>query len=278
MASFHLRANSLPSTSHPLSGRIEEQLYKLKTSHSSSIALKLACLNELYECVGDFLQLPHTQQTLSREHQKQYVEEALNESLGLLDICSVTRDFLLQMRERVQGLESSVRRTRGGESCLNEIDTYMVSRKKLTKVICKYLRNLKRSEKNCRKTTLADYSDSVITTLKGAEEISLTVFESILYFTMQSKAKSKPSGWSIVTKLLQSKHLSCKDEVEANEMEMMDAELLVLKSSKNINQLQNVLKGLEAMESNLQEAGEELECVYRKLVKTRVSLLNILNH
>jgi hypothetical protein len=42
--------------------------------------------------------------------------------------------------------------------------------------------------------------------------------------------------------------------------------------------VQNVLKGLEALESSTQEAEEELEGVYRKLVKARVSILNTLNH
>jgi hypothetical protein len=38
------------------------------------------------------------------------------------------------------------------------------------------------------------------------------------------------------------------------------------------------LKGLEALESNIQEAVEELEAVYRRLLKTRVTILNILSH
>ncbi|KAJ6399703.1 hypothetical protein OIU77_020287 [Salix suchowensis] len=67
---------------------------------------------------------------------------------------------------------------------------------------------------------------------------------------------------------------------EASELEKIDAELLVLKSSKDINpvQVQNVLKGLVAFESDIQEAEEELEAAYRKLLKTRVTILNILSH
>ncbi|XP_021637668.2 uncharacterized protein LOC110633393 [Hevea brasiliensis] len=96
----------------------------------------------------------------------------------------------------------------------------------------------------------------------------------------ESKGKSKPSGWSIISKALQSKRISCEVEIELNEVEKIDAELLILKSSNDISisQLQNVLKGLEALESSTQEVEEELECIYRQLVKTRVSLLNILNH
>ncbi|KAJ9170672.1 hypothetical protein P3X46_018764 [Hevea brasiliensis] len=271
MASFHIRSISLPSRPHPLIVNIEEQISKLKTSKSSSIGQKVAGLKRLYDSVDDFLQMPLSQQSLSHEQQSQSVEQALNVSLGLLDMCSTTKDFFSQMKECFQGLESSLRRTRGGESGLNEVDAYMVSRKKLNKVICKYLRNLKRQEKNCR-TTFGDNSDvmNMINILKAAEEISLAVLESILSFISQSKAKSKLSGWSI--------NLSSEGKVQPSEIEKIDAELLVLKSSIDINQVHNVLKGLEAMDSSLQEAVEELDCVYRKFVKTQVSLLNILNH
>ena len=59
---------------------------------------------------------------------------------------------------------------------------------------------------------------------------------------------------------------------------MRDTPSLLLDNNKGINQMQNSLKGLESLELSLQEAEEELECVYRRMVKTRVTLLNIVNH
>lgn len=114
----------------------------------------------------------------------------------------------------------------------------------------------------------------MINLLKGAEEISIAVFESILSSISQTKGRTMISGWSVVSKLLQPKN----GEFEANEVEKIVGASLALKSSKDIEQVESVLKGLEALESSLEEAGEELECVYRRLVKTRVTLLNILNH
>lgn len=88
------------------------------------------------------------------------------------------------MRECVQGLESSIRRKRVGESGFNEVD--MVSKKRSIKVIGKYLRNF------CRTTTLDENFDLVnmINLLKCAEEISLAVFKSILSF-ISDKGKNK---------------------------------------------------------------------------------------
>ncbi|XP_002523628.2 uncharacterized protein LOC8289474 [Ricinus communis] len=283
MAAGHLRSISLPSRSHPLISGIEEQLHKLKTSESSLIGYKLSGLKDLYDCIDDLLQLPLTQQTLSHEKQSQCAEEALDGSLRLLDMCASTRGFFSQMKESVQELELSLRRRRAGDTGLTtEVNAYMESRKKLNKVIYKKLRNLKRHEKDCRSSISSDNSDlsNMINMLKGAEEISLALFESILSFISEPKVKSKPSGWSFVSNILQAKRVSSEGKVEANEVEKIDAELITLKASKDINsaEVHNILKGLEALESNLQETEEELECVYRRLVKTRVSLLNVLNH
>ncbi|KDP31978.1 hypothetical protein JCGZ_12439 [Jatropha curcas] len=266
MATCHLRSISLPSRSHPLTVSIEEQLYRLKASQSSSIGQKLNGLKNLFECVDDLLQLPTTQQNLNKSG-----ENALNG----LDMCDATRDFFSQLKECVQALELSLRRRKGGDICLiSEVDAYMLSRKKLNKLICKSLRNLKRKERNCSPAAL-DSNSNTISMLRDVEEISVSAFKSILSFISEPKAKSKSS---IISKLLQSKRDSC--EVEVNEVENIDTELLVLKSSKDIKhlQVQNVLKGLESLESSIKEAEEELECIYRQLVKTRVSLLNILNN
>ncbi|KAL5847965.1 hypothetical protein ACOSQ3_011489 [Xanthoceras sorbifolium] len=252
-AKCHVRSISLPSRTHPLTSSVEEQLYKLRTlqvkSTSSSSSLccqKLGGLKELYGRVDDLLQLPLTQQAISRERHSKWAEDVLDGSLRLLDMCGTTRDVFSQMKERVQQLESSLQRRKGGESSLeNDIGAYMIS--KLNKVISKCFTNLKRMENNCC-TSDSDLM-AVVGMLREVEDISFNDFESLL-----------PS--------------------QLNEVKKIDAELLNLKSSKNINliKVEKVLKGLKAMELTIQEAEEELECVFRQLVIARVSLLNIFNH
>ena len=70
------------------------------------------------------------------------------------------------------------------------------------------------------------------------------------------------------------------EEDDAMEVKRIDDEMLALKSSKEINhvQMQNTLKGLKSLESSIQEAEEELECVYRQLLKARVTILNVVSH
>ncbi|XP_043805314.1 uncharacterized protein LOC122721523 [Manihot esculenta] len=103
---------------------------------------------------------------------------------------------------------------------------------------------LERQENNCT-TTFSDNSDMVnmINILKAAEETSLAVLEPILSFISQSSANSKLSGWFLVSKIIQSKRFE---------------------RTRGIG-----------FKSSGSSGG--LECIYRRLVNIRVSLLNILN-
>jgi hypothetical protein len=59
----------------------------------------------------------------------------------------------------------------------------------------------------------------------------------------------------------------------------MDSELICLIGKKsNHVEVQTALMGLKDLECSIQEVEEELECVFRRLLKVRVSLLNTLNH
>ncbi|XP_042507040.1 uncharacterized protein LOC122083344 [Macadamia integrifolia] len=146
-ASRHGRSISLPSRSHPLTLQVEQQLNRVRASEatSSSISCNLGGLQDLYDCVADLLHLPLTQQTLALERGEKWVNEVLNGSLRLLDVCGTARDVLSQKKECVTYLQSSLRRIRGESGLANQVEAYKMSRKKVTKVISKCLGDLMRS-------------------------------------------------------------------------------------------------------------------------------------
>lgn len=109
---------------------------------------KLDGLKNLYECLDDVLQLPSSQQVLSNEKLGKWEEEVLDGSLRLLDIYEAIRDINLQMKESVQELDSSLYRKRCGDLA-NEVNSYMISKKHLNKVIRKCYKDLKRAGKKC---------------------------------------------------------------------------------------------------------------------------------
>jgi hypothetical protein len=284
-STFHLRSNSLPSKNHPLTEGVEEQLSRLRESEatSSSVSYKLSALKDLHDSFDDLLHFPLIQQVLSNEHYSKCIEESLERSIRFLDVCgTTTRDVFSQMKECVQELESSLRRKRCGESSCseNEVGAYMISRKRLNKVISKCFRNLKRTEKKSISIPSVDKDSNlfaVVSMIKEVEEISLLVFESLLSLICRPKART--TGWSAVSKLLQSGRVSCEGQGCANEVEKMDSELICLIGKKsNHVEVQTALMGLKDLECSIQEVEEELECVFRRLLKVRVSLLNTLNH
>ena len=122
----------------------------------------------------------------------------------------------------------------------------------------------------------------IISMSKELEAVTLTGFESLLTFIAKPNLQSKSSSWSLVSKLVHHKRVVCESaETDANEFEMVDAALQSLVShnkskSDYFVHIENVQTWLGKLESNIQEFEEELECLSRRLVKTRVSLLNIL--
>ncbi|KAK4351806.1 hypothetical protein RND71_027324 [Anisodus tanguticus] len=202
-----------------------------------------------------------------------------NGSLNVLDTCNIIKDAFSQMKESVQLLESSLRRKRSEKSNLSdEIDAYMTSNKKLNKVIYRCFQDLK----NEKKRNIIEIEDSefasLISLIEGVEDISLIVLESTLSFIFHPKMRSKASGLSLISKMLRPKRVSCEG-ADISEVENIHTDLFLLQhEQKKYSQMQSVLKRLETFESSIQEVEGGLEAIFSHLIKTRVSLLNILNH
>ncbi|CAN4094064.1 unnamed protein product [Withania somnifera] len=267
----HVRSTSLPTTIHPLIISAEEQLQRLKSSEGTStscnlkICQKLDGLRKLYECVDDVLKLPISRQVLSNENNAKLLEQVSDVSLNVLDTCSVIKDAFSQTKDSVQLLESSLRRGRSGESNLStQVDAYMASNKKLNKVICKCVRDLKQ-KKNIQTIEIEDSEfASLISLIKGVDNVSISVLESTLSFISHPKMRSKASGWSVVSKMLKPNRVSCEG-IDILEVEKIYMELLLLRKEKtDQSQMLNLEEGLGV--------------IFRHLLKNRVSLLNILSH
>ncbi|PQM36036.1 uncharacterized protein Pyn_25747 [Prunus yedoensis var. nudiflora] len=281
---FHTRSNSFPSRPHPIVQEVDEHVCRLRSSEatstsSSSISHKLSGLQDLHDCVDRLLQLPLTQQALAQEQNEKWANELLDGSLRLLDVSSSAKDAILQTKECVQDLQSIIRRTRGGESAAltGEVRKYLTSRKTVKKAIQKAMKNLKGS--NFPSLNKDHESIDIVNKLREVEAVTLAVFESLLSFI--SGPKSQPSRWSLVSKMMHSKKVACEEE-KANEFAQVDAALNSLighKTSKSQNKsVDNAQNQLEQLESCIQDQEEGVECVFRQIIKTRVSLLNILNH
>ncbi|CAN6544765.1 unnamed protein product [Malus baccata var. baccata] len=299
---FHTRSNSFPSRPHPIVEEVYELLCILRSSEStstssSSISHKLSNLQDLHDCVEKLLQLPLTQQSLAQEQNERWTNELLDGTIRLLDVSATVKDTLSQSKEYVQDLletsvelqaqsrdEISVSRTlrlltyiqqdlqsiirrRGGESALtSEVTKYLTSRKLVKKAIHKAMVNLKgmKNRSAFSSPNKDEETISIFSKLRDVEAVTREVFESLMLFI------SGPKSRSLVSKMMQSKRAACETETEVNEFSQVYAAL-----HKSADNAQNQL---EKLESCIQDQEEGLECLFRQLIKTRVSLLNILNH
>lgn len=281
---FHVRSNSLPSRPHPLILQCNEHLDRLRSSNetsssSSSLSHKLGGLQDLHECVEKLFHLSLSQEALHHECQENRVDELLNGSLRLLDVCTAAKDSLLHTKECMRELQSIMRRRKGGEVELKaEVKKFLISRKVVKKAISKALANLKGTRKNCNISS-ANKDNQLVSLLESVEVITLSTFQSLLQL-ISGTTQSKSNSWSLVSKLMQTKKVGCSQLADESEFAQLDEELqscMFAQTSKfeNTNNLQTQLEKVESLSQDLEEG---LEFLFRRLIKTRVALLNILNH
>ncbi|CAN0845446.1 hypothetical protein LINGRAHAP2_LOCUS4134 [Linum grandiflorum] len=246
VTSFHVRSNSLPSTPHPIVSEVEENICRLRSSQSastSSIFENLRNLQDVHDCVDKLFQLPLNQQALVQD--QKFLNQLLDGSLRLLDFCNTANDALSQMKESVCQLQSVLRRKQG-DLDQNDVKQYLTLRKAVNKSIQKALKNF-------------NENPEIVAVFRDVEAITINVFESLASFV----SVSRPSGWSFVSKLKQQKKV-------ANEQE----ETLLGNKTNKCDKVQTQLKELELCIQYLEEG---TECLYRRMIKSRVALLNIFN-
>ncbi|KAI3941570.1 hypothetical protein MKW92_002420 [Papaver armeniacum] len=300
-----VRSISLPARFHPSTYRIEEELNNLKSweidatssrhLNAESIESGLSGLKNLYECVEDVLQLPFTHKHARKHTSDQddkLVDEVLDGSVKLLDVCDTSRNILVQMKENSRELQYGLRR-RGGDQSTAEssVDAYVSCRKKLRKDMVKCIGVLKRMESKFTSyiPLSLDHQNNhlvvVVRVLREVSSITILIFKSLLSFLTPS-SMNPISKWALVSKLLQQKgtlvssNKEEQDDMIDNEVESVDValhNLSVRKNSISTKNLEVLQKRLNVLEGKMESLENGVECMFKCLIKTRVSLLNNLS-
>ena len=158
-----------------------------------------------------------------------------------------------------------------GPGFMVEGEKYLVVRKKMKKKIRKVLENLKQKDNN---------TSPMLSFLNETEVITLSSLEQLLRFISGPKGHSKQSRWSAISKLMQPKRVICDcdpQESNTNEFEKVDAALQSLISLKP-SSIENFESHMENLELCIQDLEIGVDQLSRKLIRNRVSLLNIFNH
>ncbi|GMI68241.1 hypothetical protein like AT2G17080 [Hibiscus trionum] len=294
MKKHSVRSVSFPARSHPSTLRLEEELNKRRcwqgasSSNADTLCTGLFGLAELYICLEDLLNLPLTQQALAQHHNREWENALLDCSLKHLDLCGNTRDTVLSMKQCARELQSALRRSKAGELRIEtNISGYITSRKNMKREIANSLASLKQMD-----DIFGDFPEleqnrhlfAVAALLKEASLITASIFHTFLSFLSPSMLKPKRSKWSLVSKLVQKgSTAACEDKQKMNELDRVDVAVsnLLLQGSKEDSEgkkIQSALQNLESLDAVFESFEDGLECLFRSLLHTRVSFLNILSH
>ncbi|KAI3519113.1 hypothetical protein L1887_08138 [Cichorium endivia] len=209
----------------------------------------------------------------------------MEESVILLDVCGSIRDMLSEIKKHSRDLLCALRRRKGDLNIQNSITKYSSFRKKMKKDVRELVASLKQVDNMTSVDSVVVDSDNqqlaaVIKAVMGVVDMTISVFDSFLVFLWVPN--SKPNRWSfVVSKLIHKGVVACETQQEheiLNELESVDAALQRLCKYGSLCEGGNVEIAqcrLERMGAQLENFESGFEFMFRCLVRTKASLLNI---
>ncbi|KAI3717097.1 hypothetical protein L1987_68456 [Smallanthus sonchifolius] len=248
----HARSISLPTRSHPSTLQVEEELGHLKSWEASSastanvetICGSLMKLKKLYSSVNDLISLPQTQQALLHRKDDKLVDELLERSMSVLDVCGSIKDAMEQVKEGIRNIQSALRRRKEGLKS----DSLSVWKMKDAKRAILALKQIDNKMVDIALLDLDHHLSSLIISLRDTSALSVSIFGSLIAFNSIFVSKPKSTKWTIVSGLIHKRKRAGVDQPHISN---------------------------EALESHIEVIVDCLECMSRTLIKARVSLLNI---
>ncbi|OIT06772.1 PREDICTED: uncharacterized protein LOC109213917 [Nicotiana attenuata] len=255
----HVRSISLPGRLHPITQRVEEEINKLKSLSvaptADTVYNGLLGLEKLYKRIDDLFNLP---QTLCQSLDAEWIEDLLDKSVRLLDVCGTTRELVSQYKENVRDLQSSLRRRKGDPTTDDSVARFTSFSKKIKRDAKRLALNLKQMDQETAVSVLLDADEDTIDAIRALREanaVCISTFQMLLSFLSVPLLKPKQSKWSLLSRLVQ------KDRI-APEVQEENA---------------NLETRLETFAAYLDSFESALEATFRCLIRSRSSLLNVLS-
>ncbi|KAK4711674.1 hypothetical protein R3W88_006187 [Solanum pinnatisectum] len=231
----HVRSISFPGRSHPTIQRVEEELNKLKS-----------------------LEAPATPKADTVYSDAKWVDDLLDKSVRLLDVCGTTRELVSQYKEKVRDLQSSLRRRKGDSTTDDSIERFTSFSKKFKRDAKTSVLTLKQTDQETAVPVLLDAEQdtmAAIRALREANAVCISIFQMILSFLCVPPLMPKQSKWSLLSRLVHKERIAPEVQEENKSLETR----------------------LETFEAYLDSFENALEAVFRCLIRSRSSLLNVLS-
>ncbi|CAI9260151.1 unnamed protein product [Lactuca saligna] len=228
-------------------------------------------LRDLHDSVNNLLRSSDMKRVLSHhKHDQKWVQKVSESSLKMLDSCGSTKDILSLVKGHIQELQSTFRRASNGET-EKKLTAYSFQRKELRKQMLKRLNSLKKMKNATGVTghdTMIDDNQIIVTNvLKEVRETIVILLESVML--LMSMPNPSPSTTNLM--------INCNG-VFAAKVKFTRVNSLSPWEDCDVQALQSAIERLEAVESAMEDLEVELECIFKRLMRTRVLLLNILTN
>ncbi|KAK3004417.1 hypothetical protein RJ639_020139 [Escallonia herrerae] len=273
---IHVRSTSLPcSRSHPLISQLKDQINYLKTTWSGTgnqaassgwLCDGLKQLKAIHESLDDLLQLPQARESLRRH--SGWIEKLLDDILGLVDVYGIFQSLVLTLRQDHLAAQVSVRRRDDSKAA-----AYAKALRKFAYEMDKLVSALGKCSAPVGFEPACDGDAELAEITRDVNEVTAMVSATLLCGISSSFTLQKSSWMGMRL----SRKASLDHDKGVKEFQQVGAlgrfwEL----RKKGDEEVKMVLQRMAEMEGCIGEIECGSEKVFRSLMNTRVSLLNVL--
>ncbi|KAL0351671.1 UNVERIFIED_CONTAM: hypothetical protein Scaly_1555800 [Sesamum calycinum] len=216
-------------------------------------------LSELHDSVNNLLHSPDIKLEIIHQGQEKWAHQVSEASLKMADSCAAAKDLLLLAKAHLQNLQSAFRRIAASTADHCSFAPHRLPRKQLKKAILKRLNSLK----GMKSTFAAPPEDPslvvVVNLLKEVRATTALIVRSLLSLI----AIPNPDSGHKQDPVFRIKYLTRADSFTTWE-------------KCDMSNIRTMIKRLEEVEIVVEDMEAELERMFRRLIRTRASLLNIL--
>ncbi|XP_073141346.1 uncharacterized protein [Henckelia pumila] len=224
-------------------------------------------LRDLHDSVNDLLHSPATKLEIINHGNEKWAYEVSEASLKMADSCAAAKDLLLVAKDHLQRLQSAFRRISAtsteSDNAGNQFAPYRLPRKQLKKAILKRIQSIK-GVKNGYLATATEDDPKLALVVNLLNEVLVAILFVVKSLSPLISTPNLQEGRSKPMEMFKQLRLTRVDS-------------LIVWGKYDAAAIRSALKRLEAVEVVVEDLEGELEQMFRRLIRTRASLLNIIN-